>query len=312
MSTEIDLALLVIAEALFGILVANFAALQLLAYGRSESEDNGGRDFTYKLLERPVANYFALGIGRLAAFVFVVLAAIDFAWNQFAGVGSSMMFVAGFTMVAIAVPLIFGHVLAVRGPGPLLQRSRFVTYPVVYILFPAASLVIAVLRRTAPGLLDALAFPVLPFKRRLEITGHSNGDEAADEQDLVTSVFEFQDTKVREIMVPRIDMVAVNIHMDSEDAVNTIIEAGHSRVPIFDESVDRIVGVVHTKDLLKAIHEGRAPDLEELKRDAYFVPESKMIDDLLNEFRARRIHIAIVVDEYGGTAGVITLEDVLE
>lgn len=107
-------------------------------------------------------------------------------------------------------------------------------------------------------------------------------------------------------------MVAVNIHQDMEDALGTIMEAGHSRVPVFDETIDKIVGVVHTKDLLSKIVEGDRFSLEDIRRDVYFVPESKMIDELLSEFKERKIHLAIVVDEYGGTAGLITLEDILE
>jgi len=310
MSIDIDLALFVLAEAVFGILAGGYAALQLLAYGHSEGgEEAGGPGFAVRLLQNPVANYFALGIGRMAAVVLVIVTAVRLAGDWF---GDRESLSTALAVVAVAVPLVAGNIAAVRGPAEFFRRTRFVIYTVVYALYPVASLVIAVLKRTPGGLLDALAFPVLPFKRRLEIVGQSNGDDAADEQDLVSSVFEFQETKVREVMIPRIDMVAVNIHMDPAEAVNEIIEAGHSRVPVFDESVDRVVGIVHTKDLLKAIHDGEAPDLAALKREAYFVPESKMIDDLLSEFRARRIHIAIVVDEYGGTAGLITLEDVLE
>jgi CBS domain containing-hemolysin-like protein len=94
--------------------------------------------------------------------------------------------------------------------------------------------------------------------------------------------------------------------------LETIVGAGHSRIPVYDESVDRIVGVVHTKDVLERVVGGGGFSLGDIMRDVYFVPESKLIDGLLSEFKKRRIHIAIAVDEYGGTAGLITLEDVLE
>jgi CBS domain containing-hemolysin-like protein len=171
---------------------------------------------------------------------------------------------------------------------------------------------VAALRRLSPRTLGMFSFAVLPFKKRIELLGYKNGQEETDEQVLVSSVFEFGDTKVREVMVPRIDMVAVNINMNSTEALDVIIDAGHSRVPVFDDSIDRIVAVVHTKDLLRKIVNDEDFSLADIRRDVYFIPEGKMIDELLSEFRKRKIHIAIVVDEYGGTAGLITLEDILE
>jgi len=128
----------------------------------------------------------------------------------------------------------------------------------------------------------------------------------------MSSVFEFGDTRVREVMVPRIDMVAVNIHMQLDEAASVIVDAGHSRIPVFDESIDKVLGVIFTKDVLKKMIKEEEFTLASVRRDVYFVPESKMIDELLAEFQERKIHLAIVVDEYGGTAGLITLEDVLE
>ena len=310
MSAEIDLAILLIAEVLFGILVASYSAMQFMAYEHAENDDDEDGGFAGKLLEKPVANYFALGIGRLVMLGVVVAAALRFAAHLPAPLNGTVGLVAA-ALICVGLPMIVGNALAVQAPARLLQGVRFAIYPAVYVLYPLAALTVAVLRRIAPGVLDALAFHVLPLKRKIEIVDHSNGEDQ-DEQDLVTSVFEFHDTKVKEIMVPRIDMVAVNLHLDATEAIDTIIDAGHSRVPVFDESIDRVVGVVHTKDMLKVISAGESPNLNALKREVYFVPESKKIDELLSEFKARRIHIAIVVDEYGGTAGLITLEDILE
>jgi CBS domain containing-hemolysin-like protein len=152
----------------------------------------------------------------------------------------------------------------------------------------------------------------MPFKRRIELFGYKNGSDETDEQQLVSSVFDFRDTKVREVMVPRIDMIAVNVHTNRSEAVDLIVEAGHSRVPVFDDTIDRIVGVLHAKDVLGKVVAGEEFTIRQIMRGVYFVPESKKIGDLLSEFRERRIHIAIAVDEYGGTAGLVTMEDVLE
>jgi CBS domain containing-hemolysin-like protein len=113
-------------------------------------------------------------------------------------------------------------------------------------------------------------------------------------------------------MVPRVDIVAVNSEMDANEATEVIMEAGHSRVPVFNETIDKIVGTIYTKDLLQKIVDGEEFSVSGIARDAFFVPESKMIDELLTEFKLRKQHLAIVVDEYGGTAGIVTLEDVLE
>ena len=134
-----------------------------------------------------------------------------------------------------------------------------------------------------------------------------------DERQMIFSIFEFGDTLVREIMVPRIDIYALDVDTPVEQAGNALLESGYSRVPVYKETIDNIVGVLYAKDLLRV---GRTPDpinsLRELLRPANFVPESKKLDALLAEMQAGRIHIAIVVDEYGGVAGLVTLEDMME
>jgi magnesium and cobalt transporter len=133
------------------------------------------------------------------------------------------------------------------------------------------------------------------------------------EGDMLQSIFEFGDTIVREVMVPRTDMVCSSADSNLSDFLELIISSGHSRVPLYEGSTDHIVGVVYAKDLLR--NWGATDDtlkLTEVMRTPYFIPETKRIDDLLVDFRTRRVHIAIAVDEYGGTSGLITIEDLLE
>ena len=133
------------------------------------------------------------------------------------------------------------------------------------------------------------------------------------EGDMLQAIFEFGDTIVREIMVARPDMVCCASDAPLNELLHLILVSGHSRVPIFEGSVDRIVGVVYAKDLLRywgARSEELSPAA--VMRVPYFVPETKRIEDLLVDFRTRRVHMAIVVDEYGGTSGLITIEDLLE
>ncbi|MBN2651361.1 MAG: HlyC/CorC family transporter [Spirochaetales bacterium] len=131
-------------------------------------------------------------------------------------------------------------------------------------------------------------------------------------RDMIAGVYELATTVVKEVMVPRIDVTFVNIDTEFDDLVNTIVECGYSRFPVFEDTIDNVIGILYVKDLLKYVIQGQSIDLRSILRKPYFVPESKRIDSLLAEFKARRVHIAISVDEYGGTSGIVCLEDIIE
>lgn len=150
-----------------------------------------------------------------------------------------------------------------------------------------------------------------------DIDEDDNGSEdpttAAGEQELITSVLEFSDTIVREVMTPRTDMVCVRAGESTDHALDVVLEAGRSRVPVLGEDTDDILGVLYARDLLKLMDdEAAARPSQELMRTAYFVPETKRVSELLREMQANQVHLAIVVDEFGGTAGLVTIEDLLE
>ncbi len=143
--------------------------------------------------------------------------------------------------------------------------------------------------------------------------GQAEGLLEQEEQKMIVSIFRLGDTLVREIMVPRIDMLALDVTTQIDQAMDALKQSGHSRVPVFKDSVDNILGLLYAKDLLGIWKEGkREISLSEYLRPAYFVPEAKKVDELLAELQAKRIHMAIVVDEYGGVAGLVTLEDIVE
>ena len=148
--------------------------------------------------------------------------------------------------------------------------------------------------------------------RALIQVGHEHGALEIEERKMIHSIFEFGDTIVREVMVPRIDMVTVEKNDSYDDILQTIFDNGHSRIPVYEDKVDNIVGMIYAKDLLQVAHAPKELDIMKLLRPAYFVPEEKKIDDLLREFQSEKIHIAIAVDEYGGTAGLVTMEDIIE
>jgi len=130
---------------------------------------------------------------------------------------------------------------------------------------------------------------------------------------LIHSIFDLSDTLAREIMVPRVDIVALESKMSIEEAITVFTRSGHSRLPLYEESIDQIIGLVYAKDLLRHCQaDFKAVSLADLSRPAYFIPEAKQLDELLSEMQQRRVHLAIVVDEYGGVAGLVTLEDIIE
>jgi len=143
--------------------------------------------------------------------------------------------------------------------------------------------------------------------------GQQEGVFEQGERKMIFSIFRLGDTLVREIMVPRIDVVAVDAETPLQEAVDTFLESGHSRIPVYKESIDNVLGLLYAKDLLRVWHEGgEQGSLSDLMRSAHFVPEAKKVDELLAELQAQRVHMAVVVDEYGGVAGLVTLEDIVE
>jgi CBS domain containing-hemolysin-like protein len=135
----------------------------------------------------------------------------------------------------------------------------------------------------------------------------------AEERELIMSVLEFSDTIVREVMVPRTDMITIEGSASTDDAVDLVLSSGRSRIPVTGESIDHVVGVIYGRDLLELFDREAPPrSTTELSRDAYFVPETKQISELLREMQANQQHLAIVVDEFGGTAGIVTIEDLVE
>ena len=148
------------------------------------------------------------------------------------------------------------------------------------------------------------------LEQALELTSDDNSKE--EEQRILKGIVRFGSTSVKEVMTPRTSVVAIDEKTGYHEALNKMTESGYSRIPVFEENLDQIKGLLYVKDLLPYMDASEKFGWQDLMRQPFFVPESKKIDDLLGEFQRRRVHLAIVVDEFGGTSGVITLEDVLE
>ncbi len=141
----------------------------------------------------------------------------------------------------------------------------------------------------------------------------NQADLAEEEKEMIHGIEELPDTEVKEIMLPRPDMICADENSSLDQIRDLVKKGGHSRIPIYKENIDNITGIIHVKDLfLKEAQAKKITNLSQLARKAYFVPETKKIDELLREFKRDKNHMAIVVDEYGGTAGLVTLEDILE
>lgn len=189
-----------------------------------------------------------------------------------------------------------------------LKIISFIFYPIVIVLDKFPTLLSGVLAtRVKKHLLSKEELKTL-----IEVS-EEKGALEEEEKEMIHSIFEFSKTTVKEIMIPRIDMVCVEKSISLSELIDLIKTRGHTRIPLYDEKVDNILGIIHAKELLPFINDGsQKVDFVSLVRPALFVPESKLIDELLKDFQVEKQHMAIVVDEYGGTAGLITLEDVIE
>jgi len=208
-------------------------------------------------------------------------------------------------------------VLASKRP---LAFARFVSFPMstIYsILFPLSDLFVWIARTTQKGLKVKKWHKAISSEelKTLAEVGTEHGMLKRDEGSIIQSVVDFGDTTVREIMGSRVDMVTLKADTPVSEAMELIRESGHSRIPIYDEDPDDIKGILYAKDLLPFLTKGKKKtkaNLKSLARDALFVPESKLVEDLLREFQVKKTHIALVVDEYGGVSGLVTLEDIIE
>lgn len=224
------------------------------------------------------------------------------------------------TFIILIIGEVTPKIIAVKNAISFSQQVSLPLYSFSIILSPVSYILTKFTEGVAKSLgvdEEALSFSEEELKSLLE-EGKKEGTIEEEETEMIHSIFEFAKTSVREIMIPRIDMVCIEKNSSLENLMKLIKTKGHTRIPLYDDLVDNILGIIHAKDLLSYINlnkqclDSENTDLTHLARPVHFVPESKMIDELLKEFQRVKTHMAIVVDEYGGTAGLITLEDVIE
>lgn len=233
--------------------------------------------------------------------------------------GTDLSETAQFLIQVVGVTLIlllFGEVI------PKVYATRNASSMVLFMSLPLSALKVvfgppAKLLMSSTNLIEKRikasggSISVGELEHALELTSNHD-DTNENEQRILEGIVKFGNTDVKQIMTPRLDVTALNIEDSFQQVIAAIIDSGFSRVPVFENNFDSIKGVLYAKDLLPHLEETDDFDWKILLRQPYFVPESKKIDDLLKEFQERKMHLAVVVDEYGGSSGIVTLEDILE
>lgn len=240
-------------------------------------------------------------------------------WTVSATILHAISYSLAFVLITI-LHIIFGELvpksIAIQNPTETtinlaypLHFFYLIFKPLIWFLNGFAGMVLKVLGMTAVSASDLHSAEELQL---ILEQGKESGALDSTEHEMIQNVFDFKDRVVKNIMVPRTQIAALEINTPGQEVVNLVISEGYSRLPVYTESVDNIIGVVHAKDILPLLNSQKPVILKNIIREVYFIPESKRINDLLTELQLKRIQIAIVLDEFGGTAGMVTLEDIVE
>jgi CBS domain containing-hemolysin-like protein len=282
-------------------------AMREPAESRLEALRRFSRERQVTLSSLALARNLAL-VGVTSVIVFLVLREAGLKWSALAATAFA-------TLAVLMLLQAFPRLLVAQNPdrwqqvfGPFVSLVRIIfRWPAQLLDLPVAAIIrwFGVGHSEAAGEMEEVV--------RLAELEEAGAPLPEDERQMIRGIIEMEETPVREIMVPRTDVVAVEVGADFDAVARAMVDKGFSRLPVYQETMDKIVGVAHGKEVLKYLAKGTCPtSLRELARPAYFVPESKKVDELLAEMKDRRLSIAIVVDEYGGTAGLVTIEDLLE
>jgi putative hemolysin len=297
-------------------------------------ENNRAAKLVSQLLSEPTRMLATLQVGL----TMVQLFSAGEAANRFVGpvtafllrIGSSIPFIrhnAGtisFFLVIMSVgllTLVIGEIapksIAIRHNEKLaliaaypIRGIQIVFKPLVWLVTFLSNLLVRPFGGTAT--FHATAYSEEELKIMVE-QSEEHGVIETEEKEMIHKVFEFADTVVRKVMTPRLDIAAVEADVTIDDLIRAVTASGHSRLPIYDDNLDNIIGIVHVKDVLKGVTgETRVMSIRELMRPPYFIPENKRVDDLLKEFKGNKMQMAVVRDEYGTVTGVVTIEDLIE
>ncbi len=275
-------------------------------------------DYLSSLLESPRRLLITITLGN--TFVNIIIA-VQALWFTFSYFGNSFHQILVTIAVVSAVILFIGEIapkiLASRNPEAFARISAIPLYWINIILYPFSKTISDIIKYFTTGssgnkLKSSLFSYEIDDIAEISIV---KGNFEEEEQELIQGVVAFKTVTVHEVMTPRVDIVAVSKDQSFDDLLKIITESGHSRIPLFKSNLDEIEGIIYVKDLLPYLHNKELRSkisLNKIARKPFFVPQTKLIRNLMQEFQQKNIHLGIVVDEYGGTAGLISLEDILE
>jgi gliding motility-associated protein GldE len=307
--------LLLMASALISGSEIAFFSLNPTQRKQLRADHNSTHDLVNELLERPkrllatilITNNF-VNVAIIVLSTYVVANLVDLSRSPvFAFVVQVVVVTSLLLIVGEIMPKIYASTnpmkFAVFMARPL-RALITIFYPLSSLLVKSSSLIDRRLQRNPPQL------SMSELSEAIELTSNNDTDE--DDRKILKGIVKFGDIDAKEIMKPRLDVTAVEINTSYAALMELILDAGYSRIPAYTDNFDKIVGILYVKDLLPHLDEPADFNWKALLRPAFFVPENKKINDLLQEFQQKKIHMAIMVDEYGGTSGIVTLEDVLE
>jgi putative hemolysin len=329
----LDILILVLLTFLEGFFVAAEIALVSIRRSRVEQlvdEGSSGARRVRRLLEDPgrflAVSQLGLTVIGFFASAYAAVSLVETLTRILVGLGMDESGAHGLSLVVVTVVLsLFTIIFAELVPKTLAlaNTERFaiaLSLPIDFLaraLGPLIKLltgVTAAITRLFGANVSNEAQITAEELRLIVERGGEQGVLEAEEEQMINSIIELGERRLHEVMIPRIAIVALPAAATLEEAIDKVVDEGHSRIPVYEESVDEVVGILYAKDLLPFLKSssGPRPAVRSLLRPPVFVPESMTIDDLLHEFQRRKVHIAIVLDEYGGTAGLVTIEDLLE
>jgi len=275
-----------------------------------------------QLLEHPRRLLVSILVGNtvinVAASIIAVSLALDFV--AFSPLSVNVILTIQIVILT-AILLIFSELVpklwASRKPISFAKTAAIPLYWISVLIFPITETLTELIKLSVSTIKfnkfkAAILAEEIPELANLS---HERGALIEEEHGLISNIVSFKSVHVHEVMTPRVDMTCVSIDLNFNEVLNVITESGHSRIPLYENDLDKIIGIIYAKDLLPYIRNkemGKNFSLSSIARKVFFVPGMKMINDLMREFQEKKMHLAIVVDEFGGTAGLITMEDILE
>lgn len=274
-----------------------------------ESEVNSHR-LILKLIQKPKMLLATILVSNITINISLIIISSIFFSDLFNFKNSTINFIIQILIITFFI-LLFGEVIpkTYANKKPLLF-SEIMALPVSLLqklIYPASIILVKSTNILNPKIKKKSSLSIENLAKAVEITT----DTEEKEKKFLEGIIQFGQTDVKQIMRARIDIISIDVDTDFDDVIKIILDSGFSRIPVYDGNIDQIKGILYIKDLLNHLNKKKF-NWRNVIREPFFVPENKKIDDLLKEIKERKIHLAVVVDEYGGTSGIVTLEDILE